>query len=735
MSLIAAVVWIASSTCRAAESEEADAPQPVGRVVRVESPIDDRTLAAVRNAVVSLQSDAEAGGREAILILDLKPGTSQFHNVLALTSFLTSRDAGNVRTVCWVEQPVDGYAAMVPLACRETVMHPDAEVGDFGRGNALPAEERTFVGQLAEKRRGAITPPAVAQAMADPGETLLLVEVEPAEGRIERRFLVRSGLELLRETGVVIRDTQIINEAGVPFSLSAGRAAKLGVLASSTAEGLDQVVDTYGLPPEAMRSGPAADENLVVRRIEVRDVIDPLLESFVANQIRAAVADRANLIIFEVESPGGYLDASLKLANQIADLESIEDRDIRTVAWIPREAISGAAIISLGCDEIILTPGGMIGDAGPIMMREGGAFEHAPEKIVSRLAPELANLAERKGRPPAVAMAMCDKSLAVYEVTHAKTGRTWYMSEDQIHDAAGEWVQGRRIPETRDDALFLTADGERAAQLKIASAPVADFEELRSRLGIPADTRIKTVQRTWIDNLVFILNTPMVTTLLFFVGILCIYLELHLMTGLLSIGAVMCFGLFFWSRSFGGTAGGLGFLLFLLGLVFLALEIFVVPGFGVFGVTGILLMVGSLVIASMTFDGFSSETSLADTGKALGQITIAIAGVVLVGSVAGKFLPRIPMFSSMVLAPPGVEAFGDAELQLRPDLIEPAAAGVALVGMSGTAETTLRPAGKALFDGRYLDVVSDGPFVPAGMPVEVVRVEGNRVVVKPVAIS
>ena len=714
--------------------QDADPPggdrPPVGRVITVDAPVTASRVAAVRNTLVELTNQSSTEDRDATLVLDLRPGTSEFANVYSLTKVLTEADFADVRTVCWIPETVTGYAAMVPLACRETVLHPDAEVGDLGRGESLDGDELAFVRSLAGKRRNPTVPEALAVAMADPSVTLLSVEVEPREGRTERRLMLRDGLEVLRESGVVVRDSEIVKDPGVPLTLSAERAQRLGVLVGSTTEGLDQVVEAERLPREAMRTRREADENLVVRRIEVFDMIDPLLESFVSNQITAAVADGANLIIFEVDSPGGYLDASLSLANQIADLE---DRDIRTVAWIPDEAISGAAIISLGCDEIVLTPGGLIGDAGPIFMREGGAFEHAPEKIVSPLRVELRNLAERKGHPPALAMAMCDKGLAVYEARHAKTGRVAYMTEDMIHDAGGEWVQGRRIPETRDDeGLFLTLDGERAAELRLAEPPVRDFDELRQRLGIPEDLRIKTVERTWLDDLVFVLNSTWATTLLLFLGIFCIYLELHLMTGLLTIGAVLCLGLFFWSRTFGGTAGTLGLVLFVLGLALMAVELFVVPGFGVFGVTGILLMIASLVIASMTFDGFRSEDSMAETGKALGEVVVALAGVIVVGSVLTRFLPKIPLFSSMVLAPPGAEEFAADEVRLAPELEAPSALA-GLAGVSGEAMTTLRPAGKALLDGRYVDVVSDGPFVTAGTAVEVVHVEGNRVVVRPVA--
>ena len=709
-----------------AREEDAALP-PIGRVVKLTSPIDDRVTSAVRTAAVELSARSQREDREAVLILELPAGTSEYHHVLKLTGDLTSAEFASLKTVCWVPESVDGYNAMVAIACDDVVMHPDAEVGDFGRGEALPEEQVMFVRRLVDGRGNGRVNAALAVAMADPAATLLAVDVQPRPGVTERRLMLESGVESLRKTGVLIRDTRVVKEPGVPLLLSANRAEKLDVLISSVADGLDQVVERYDLPREAMRSAGPSGDDLVVRKIEVRDVIDPLLYSFVSNQINEAVSEGANLIIFEITSPGGYLIPSQELANQIADLS---DRDIRTVAWVPNEAISGAAIIALGTDEIILAPDATIGDAGPIMMREGGAFEHTDQKVVSKLSEDMANLAERKGRAPALARAMVDRKLDVFEVRHSKTGRVSYMTDDEIARADGVWVRGRKI-KAREDDKFFTVDGDRAAEVGLASPPAEDFEELRLRLNIPPETKIRVVERTWVDDMVFLMNTPVVSTLLIFVGILCVYLELHLMTGLFAIGAMTSFSLFFWSHYLGGTAGMLEIVLFVLGLTFLAIEIFVIPGFGVFGVSGILMLIASLVLASMTFRGFSSEESLADTGMALGQLAVAFAGVLVVGSLMGKYLPKIPLFSSMVLAPPGAGE-GDDGVRLRPELDGAAEANslMGLVGDSGTAATTLRPAGKAQVGDRYVDVVSDGPFIEQGTPIEVVQVEGNRVVVR-----
>ncbi|HAH46066.1 MAG TPA: peptidase, partial [Planctomycetaceae bacterium] len=223
--------------------------------------------------------------------------------------------------------------------------------------------------------------------------------------------------------------------------------------------------------------------------------------------------------------------------------------------------MSSAAIIALGCDEIFLRPGAQIGDAGPIEMNEDGQFEHVPEKILSSLRVTLKDLAEKKGRPAAICEAMSDKDLIVYEVTNSKTGQLWYMSEEEIHLSNGEWIQGPAVPESRK-ANLLTVNGVRAHELKIAEPAVRDMDELKQRLGIPADVTLKAVGRTWVDTLVYVLNSQLVTFLLFLLGAIFVYLELYTLTGLFGILSAVCFGLFFWSRFLGGTAGYLEVVLF-----------------------------------------------------------------------------------------------------------------------------------------------------------------------------
>jgi membrane-bound serine protease (ClpP class) len=129
--------------------------------------------------------------------------------------------------------------------------------------------------------------------------------------------------------------------------------------------------------------------------------ITTMLEQYLYRKLETARQENADLVVLQIDSPGGELDPSLKIADHLLKLDWAH-----TVAYVPREALSGAAIVALGADEIVMAPRARLGDAGPIFLGEDFLFRHAPEKIRSHLARQVRDLAEARGRPPALAEAM-----------------------------------------------------------------------------------------------------------------------------------------------------------------------------------------------------------------------------------------------------------------------------------------------------------------------------------------
>lgn len=714
---------------KAAQPEaEKQAPAVVGQFVTLEGAIDDRTIGRVQRIGLALQNRAQQEGRQGVLVLQIMRGSSQSHNVQGLANYL-SKELAELKKVAWIPENLTGNNVIIALACNDIVMHENAALGDIGLGKVLDQDEQTFVVNLVHRLHNNKLSEALVLGMMDPGKEVIQVQIqtgEPPNESVETRLVLPAELDRLqRVERAAIPRHHTVKNPGRAGTFTGSQALNDGFLVSTTAESRQDVLEIYHLPREAMREDPAGGEAPVVRLIKIDGAIEPILQGFVTRQIDRAVSGGANLLIFEIDSPGGEVFASIAIANAIADLES---QKVRTVAYIPRQAISGAALVSMGCDEIYMHSDAQFGDIGAIrQLQEGGQFEWVPEKLLGPLKETLDDLARKKNRPPGLAMAMTLRELEVFQVKHRETGRVWYMTDDEIHASGDEWIKGRAVPETRNDQL-LTVKGRRAHELLIAEAPVADREEFRERLAIPADVPLEAVGRTWVDTLVFALNSPGMKVFLVILGIIGIYIELHIPSGFFGIGAGVCFALFFWASYLGGTAGWLEVILFLCGVICLVLEIFVVPGFGVFGVSGALLMIASLILASQTFIVPHSNADYHVLARSVGSLSAALVGVVVLAIVMNRYLPKMPLLGKMVLTPPGAET---ADLpQLAPEYAEhdqPFS-----LGDAGTAATILRPAGKAKIGDEFVDVVSNGPFIDAGSELEIVAIEGNRVVVRKV---
>jgi membrane-bound serine protease (ClpP class) len=496
-----------------------------------------------------------------------------------------------------------------------------------------------------------------------------------------------------------------------PFRLAACAAFLAGLGA------LDRIARAADERPK----GEAVAKPFVAQRpvvIRVRGVILFPTQSFISRQIEAARARNADLVIFDIDSPGGDAQASMNIAEAIAKIDWA-----RTAAFVENEALSGAAFAALGCEEILMRPDAKIGDAGPIVLGEDSMFRHAPEKIVSILAAEIRDVARSRGHPAALAVAMVDKDAEVFFFRNAKTGETLCMTLDEARerDDAADWQKGKRVPGSQK-GRFLTLNGEDAKEAGLAAAVVKTFADVKERYGFQEDPPV--FQATWVDALVTVLNSSIVTAILLIVALVCLYLELYTAgLGLFGIVSALCFALFFWSRFLGGTAEWLELLLFVGGLACLAIEIFVLPGFGVFGVTGVLLVLAGLTLASAPASGRLLDRFDAVLGSAA-TVGASLAAFLIVGAVLGRFLGAVPLVRRMALLPQDVHAQGDS----GPSAI--ATSYNHLLNAVGRTRTPLRPAGKVRLDGADVDVVAEGAFIDSGKPVRVVLVQGNRIVVR-----
>ena len=461
--------------------------------------------------------------------------------------------------------------------------------------------------------------------------------------------------------------------------------------------------------------------------------IDELASFSLRRRIELAKERNPDLLIVRIDSPGGLLLESEHLAVLLRDIDWA-----RTVAFISNRALSGAAMTAMGCDDIVMTPHARLGDVGVMAFDPmAEAFRFAPQKLFSDVVITMRALAESKGRPAALAEAMVDRNVEVFRVRNRDTGEVALMTEKDLAaaDPQGErWEKLNLIVESQDDR-FLEVTGTRAVELGLAQATVKDFDELLQRYQVTEPPEV--IEQTWIDSLVYYLNQPWVTGLLFVIGLVALYIELQ-MPGI-GAGAVisgLCFGLYFWSHWMGGTAGWLEILIFLAGVIFVLLEIFVIPGFGITGFTGALLIVAGLIMAGQRVTIPKTQLDLISLRNTVLSLVVAGAAVVAFAMLTRKRLAGgRSMFQKLILAPPGT----DPELAAEPpaQLPQPEAAPVdepgpeTLVGATGTTTTALRPTGKVLVAGRYVDAVAaDSQFIERGRRVRLEAFQTNRYVVR-----
>ena len=417
----------------------------------------------------------------------------------------------------------------------------------------------------------------------------------------------------------------------------------------------------------------------VVYVVPVEGVIDLGLAPFIERVLSEAANANAAAVVLEVNTFGGRVDAAVLIRDAL--LES----KVRTVAFINKRAISAGALISLAAETIAMADGSTIGAATPVQMGLPGApAQPVAEKTVSYMRKEFRATAEKRKRPGLIAEAMVDADVV--------------------------------IPDLIEKGKLLTLTTEEALNHKVADfrANSLDFVLESLQLG---NAEIRHVSETWAETLVRFLTHPVVSSLLMTLGMLGIIMEIRLPGfGLPGILGIISLALFFWGHGLVRLAGLEEFLLVGIGLVLVGAEIFFVPGFGVTGILGIIALLGGLGL-SLVGAGATWEVVL----ESVGQVAISILIAIIVALVLLRAFPRLPFGKRLVL---------DKELPAGEGYASTPESDRHWLGKRGTAATDLHPAGIAHFENERVDVVSSGDFIPAGQPIEVARVEGNRIVVR-----
>jgi membrane-bound serine protease (ClpP class) len=702
----------------AQHSSAAPGPSP-GQFFTITEPITHETITRIQAAtrqLVDRHASAKDGERPILVFEflpgDTAPGTSGFGTCYDLASVISKDLAGAKLTVAFVPQPLKGYAVLPAVACSEIVMGSTASLGPITpEGQPVDAALREPVRFLAVRKT---RDPDLLLGLLDRDADLRLLRT--ADKGVH--YVLAERMQEFQKSHQVIEERPAW-DAGQRGILTARRALEEG-FSKRTAQSRSELAGIYQIGGRAAIEDPTLGQSVKTAWIKLDGLVDTVTVSSLSRNIEQARRDKANLLILQIDSLGGMESAGDQLGDMISAI-----KDMKTVAFIDDRATGVAALLPLACRDIVFKKGARMGDVRQTISGRSGPFHDLNEGARTSLANKAAFWAREKGHPEAVAVAMVDPSAEIVEAKDAQTGAAKLVLRTEVdRDRARFQV----IQTRKDPGSLLTVRAEDAASYGLGQV-VGDGDEVKRLYGV-TDRAIRIDGPGWVDSLVTILTDPYVSWLLLFVGAFMLVIEFKLPgIGLPAIISALAFLLFFWSHYLSGTADQLEIILFLVGLVCLAMELFVFPGFGVFGMSGILLMLCSIVLASHTFIWPTQDYEYQELGHTLLQVTGMLVAVSGCAVVLARYFPSMPFLSRLVLKP---EPWTTVEAE---DILgRPVADGheslTFLIGETGRTTSPLRPAGKARFGNVLLDVTTTGVFVEPDNLVEVVDVQGSRVVVK-----
>lgn len=731
-------IWSAAGqrALLAAEGEE-QADRRVGQLIKIPAPVTDSVKARAIRQAKDFISQAKKRQEWPVIVFEIETGSSSFGTCLDLAQEITRLSGAT--TVAYVaprnerspdgsdEGPVlRGHAVLIAIACELIVMPSNSKIGEAGADEeSIPPYMKSGYAEIAKSRRTVSVD--LVLGMLDPA--LEVYEARTAD-LVGREFVLGDRLEELRREKQVERNPTLLIPAGEAGLFGAQEAKRLGIV-DYYSDDRASLAKVLNVPPDTLVEDPSLGEGWKPVEVEIKEPLTANYLSQIENKIRQEVERGANLIILTIDTPGGAPHQTLKLASYIGELKPGEQR---TVAYIPREALGDAAFLAMACDHVLMGPHATLGGNVPFpapepVMRHRGPQqpqrvrpEDRREAEIAAVAQVVEKIARSKNRSAALWQAIVDPDLAVFRYVRESDGMVDYLSETEAESRSnGPWQQQEAVTQ---HGKALEVNGEQALRLGMATDVVNSFGEVLALYGLEDPPR--KVSPSWADVLLDALRDKRVLWALLLIGGAALYAELQTPgTGIGGFIATVCFLLFFWGNYLEGTSGWLELLLFLAGMTFLLLEIFVLPGFGIFGVGGGILVMAALVLALQTSNALpTTAEQIRELRGSLFIVSTAGMGVLLMIALLRRYLPRTGAFRRLVLAPPGED---------DPEIVQPREDHDHfhhLVGNRGVAVTNLRPSGKVRIGGEVYSVVSNGEPISQGDDVIVVEVLGHRIVVQ-----
>lgn len=413
--------------------------------------------------------------------------------------------------------------------------------------------------------------------------------------------------------------------------------------------------------------------------MEIKQEIDPRMTRYVELALHHAENIKADILIVEMDTYGGVL----------TDAKDIVDKmmGVKKPVWvfINSDAASAGALISIACDSIYMSPGASIGAATVV----DGSGDKAPDKYQSYMRSIMRSTAEENKRNPTIAEGMVDENVVLDSVKKVGQVITFSTSEAIRHG----YCEGK--VESIEEIL--------------QKNKVTDYEIDRFELGAA-------------DRVVAFFLNPFISGVLILIILGGIYFEMQTPgMGFAGLASLVALILYLVPYYLNGLAQNWEIIMFFVGIALIAVEIFVLPGFGIAGVSGITLTVGALVLVMINNEAFDFE--FVRMNDILGAVAAAMAG--LLGSmvlffVGGSRLPNTRFYKKVALVDTQDSTQGYNSNFLS---------GI-LSGQTGITQTVLRPSGKVMIDGKIYDAYTRGEYVEKGSSVEVITITGSSLQVK-----
>lgn len=706
--------------CRLGQAED------VSYRIRVPLPVNDSSAKSVQTDLRALGERLKEAEGNATVVFELDTSGnvtgegSSFEAAFGIARTIQSTEWASVRKIAYVPPPagfsakaiqnlnvksrseLSGHALLVALACDQLWMDEESFLGVVGSEDdvELLAPNYTTIA-----RRGLQWPEALVNVLVDNRQGLYRVTKTDGSkvlvGREARNALGDAGDEVASDEWV---------PPGPVVGWSAQKLESWGVIEPPVL-GRDDLLNRVPGKRLVNLSIGSVKDDWVARKLEVTH-LDSSFISWSTRGINSEIlVDGANLLFISINTLGA---SDFQSAADFSELLLGLDRDsVRLVALLPEGASGPETLVALSCDEIIIAEDKRIG-GGQVLPLED-------EALLQRLDGICRSIATVTGRDWSLVAGMALDNVEVREFRNRDTGGQRLLTEEQWNELPDKatWQKQQIVP------LGNGLTAEEAESRGVVQHIVRDMSTVREFYNVEQWKEVRpTVTDRGIQRFADFIVSPPVSSLLLFVGMFALFSELSAPgLGLPGFLSACCLTLFFWAHYAEGNADILEIVLFVLGVLFVLLELFVIPGFGIFGLGGALMILASIVLASQDFVIPRSNAQVNTLAVNVLTLLSGMAGVFASILFMRYYLDRMPFFNHLVLEPP-------QQRQEIGETVEGANELSSLLNHTGVALTMLRPSGKAKFGNRVVNVITDGRMIEKDETVRVYEISGSVVKVE-----